>query len=225
MVNRILRTSIFLIIWSIVFLLGGLSVTAAPMPIVQIGDPVLREVSRPLSMDEIHSDFIQSLIQTMHDTVHGTGVGLAAPQIGYPLQIAVIEDLQEYIDRLPPEVRTERGREVIPFHVLINPEIISLSSDRAYFFEGCLSVANEARVVPRSTNIQVKYLDENGQTHIVTAQGWYARILQHEIGHLQGTLYIDVSDPRTGVSMEEYKEKWLYARAAEVKQFYDERVK
>src|SRR3990167_10704761 len=160
--NRVAFCQIFLLTWIPLFLLQeGCFVMASPVPIVQLGDPILHNNARALSMDEIHSPYIQSIIQTMHDTVHGTGVGLAAPQIGYSLQIAVIEDLQEYIDRLPPAVRAERGREAVPFHVIINPEIIAMSPARAYFFEGCLSVVSEARVVPRSTNIQVKFLDEN----------------------------------------------------------------
>lgn len=203
----------------------GCFVMASPAPIVQLGNPVLRDKARALSIDEIRSPYIQSIIQTMHDTVHGIGVGLAAPQIGYSLQIAVIEDLQEYIDRLSPEVREERGRKAIPFHVLINPKIIWMDQDEALFFEGCLSISNDARVVPRAKRLAVEFLDEKGERHNVIAEGWYARILQHEIGHLHGILLIDVSDPRTEVTMEEYKAKWLYTRAIDIKKFYDGQIK
>ena len=219
--NKFAWGRIFLLTWMTFFLLQeGYFVMASPAPIVQLGDPVLRGNARALSMDEIHSPYIKSIIQTMHDTVHGTGVGLAAPQIGYPLQIAVIEDLQEYIDRLPPKVHKERGRKAIPFHVLINPKIIWMDQDEALFFEGCLSISNSVRIVPRAKRLAVEFLDEKGESHEVIAEGWYARILQHEIGHLHGTLFIDVSDPRTEVPMEEYKAKWLYARAMDIKQLY-----
>ena len=224
--NRVAFCQIFLLTWIPLFLLQeGCFVMASPVPIVQLGDPILHDNARALSMDEIHSPYIQSIIQTMHDTVHGTGVGLAAPQIGYSLQIVVIEDLPEYIDRLPLEVREERGRKAIPFHVLINPKIIWMDQEKALFFEGCLSISNSARIVPRAKHLSVEFLDEKGERHEVIAEGWYARILQHEIGHLHGTLFIDVSDPHTAVTMEEYKTKWLYARATDIKQFYDEQLK
>ena len=76
------------------------------------------------------------------------------------------------------------------------------------------------RIVHGEKRLAVEFLDEKGESHEVIAEGWYARILQHEIGHLHGTLFIDVSDPRTEVTMEEYKAKWLYARAIDIKRFY-----
>ena len=203
---------------------GAFDMATPAAPIVQLGNPVLREKAQPLSLDEIHSPKIQALIQTMRETLHGKGVGLAAPQIGFNLQIAVIEDLPEYIDKLPKAVRDERGRRAVPFHVLINPKITWMDQETALFFEGCLSVDSVARVVPRAKRIKVEFLNEQGEAQTVFAEGWYARILQHEIGHLRGVLLIDISDPRAEISMREYKEKWLYASQKEIQQFYAQQL-
>ena len=184
----------------------------------------MRKNARFLTIEEIKSIPVQELIQIMYKTVHGRGVGLAAPQIGYSLQIAVVEDLEEYISSLPIEVREERERDPVPFYVLINPKIIWLDKEEASFFEGCLSISDKARIVPRAKRITVSYLDEQGENHIITAKGWHARILQHEIGHLNKTLYIDVSDSRTEVTMDEYKNHWVYARSSEIQKFYCERM-
>lgn len=189
--------------------------------IVQLGDPILHNHTHELTAEEIRSAPIQDIIQTMRQTLHGIGVGLAAPQIGYPLKIAVIEDLQEFIDRLPIEVQIERERRAIPFHVLINPKITWRGAEDAYFFEACLSVSDCARITPRAKKVCVEYLDEHGIEKTVMAEGWYARILQHEIGHLNGKLFLDVSDPRMSVSMQEYKDQWLFSRAKEIKDFFD----
>ena len=90
--------------------------------------------------------------ETMHDA---PGVGLAAPQVGHPLQIVVIEDKPEFIQKLLQEQVTERERRPVPFHVLINPILTSLGSDVAEFFEGCLSVAGFTTVVPRAKQVRV----------------------------------------------------------------------
>lgn len=192
--------------------------------IVQLGDPVLRKKARALTLDEIKSTEIQALIQTMCETVHGRGVGLAAVQIGYSLQIIVIEDLQDFINRIPEEICKERGRKPIPMHVLINPEIVWQDEEVDLFFEGCLSVGDDARPTPRAKQVKVTYLNEKGERQTILADGWYARILQHEIGHLNGILFIDVADARAKVTMDEYKENWMYATAADVKNFYNEKV-
>jgi peptide deformylase len=92
------------------------------LKIVQVGEPVLREEARSLTAEEVLSDDIQRLILDMRDTMRDApGVGLAAPQVGMPLRIAVIEDREEYLKDVAPELLAERDRKPVPFHVLINP--------------------------------------------------------------------------------------------------------
>src|SRR5687767_14712878 len=168
------------------------------LKIVQTGDPVLRQTSRPLTLVEIKSSTIQQLIGSMRDTMHDApGVGLAAPQIGESLQMAVIEDQPEYIKDIPADQLKELQREAIDFHVIINPKISFVDDSAAEFFEGCLSVAGFGALVRRALKVRVECLNERAEPVTIHAQGWYARILQHEIDHLNGTLYIDRMKTRT----------------------------
>src|SRR5260370_6704596 len=129
------------------------------------------------------------------------GVGFAAAEVGRVLQRAVMEDREELWRSLPAEDLDEKEREPVPFHVIINPEITLLGDDTADFYEGCLSLSGFSAVVPRARRVRVAYLDEQGEPQSVEASGWYARILQHEIDHLRGTLYIDRIEPRTFTSL------------------------
>lgn len=179
------------------------------LKIVQAGDPVLREPARPLSIEEIAADETQQLIEWMRETMYqAPGVGLAAPQVGLPIQVAVIEDRAEYWKDAAPEWLAERERRAVPFQVLINPRIVTRSDEQADFFEGCLSVPGFSARVKRSLEVTVEYLDERGQPQRIEARGWYARILQHEIDHLFGTLYIDRMDSRTFATMENFNKYW-----------------
>jgi len=136
------------------------------------------------------------------------GVGLAAPQIGVPIQLAVIEDRPEYSKEIAPERLAERERQAVPFHVLINPRIVRQSDDQTEFFEGCLSLGGYSALVKRSRQVAVECWDERGQARVIEAQGWYARILQHEIDHLHGRLYIDKMEPRTFMSIDNLNRHW-----------------
>ncbi len=168
------------------------------LKILQTGDPVLRQRARPLSIEEILSSDIQELIEWMRETMRDApGVGLAAPQIGVPLQLVVIEDQQEFIDKLPEGHAASRGRTAVPFHVVINPAIEAEGPEEAEFNEGCLSVAGFTAVVPRALRVRVECLDEKAEPVTIRAEGWYARILQHEIDHLHGRLYLDRMHVRT----------------------------
>lgn len=160
--------------------------------IVQTGDPVLRKVARTMSADEIRSPEIQQLIDEMCETMRAApGVGLAAPQIGVSLQLAVIEDRADYLDGVPPEHLAVRQRAAVDFHVIINPKLTLLDEGAVEFFEGCLSVEGFGAIVPRALSVRVECLNERAEPITIRAHGWYARILQHEIDHLNGTLYID----------------------------------
>ncbi len=179
------------------------------LKIVQAGDPVLRRKSQPLTPDQIRSASLQLLIELMRDTMRDApGVGLAAPQIGESIQLAVIEDRNEYITQLAKDEVSERKRSAIDFHVIINPTI-SVSSDASVeFFEGCLSLAGFAGLVPRSLKITVDCLNERAEPVSIQAEGWYARILQHEIDHLNGALYIDRMEPRSFSTTENMGRFW-----------------
>jgi peptide deformylase len=179
------------------------------MKIVQAGVPVLRQAARPLSRKEIRSREIQQLIESMRETMYeAPGVGLAAPQVGLGLQLAVIEDKPEYMKDVSPEALKERGRSAVPFHVIVNPTITPIGESKAEFFEGCLSLAGFTAVVPRALMLKVECLNHLGEPTIIEASGWYARILQHEIDHLQGTLYIDRMRSRTFMGLESFNEHW-----------------
>ena len=179
------------------------------LPIVQAGDPVLRKKGRELTNEEISSPSIQRLIELMRETMReAPGVGLAAPQIGESIQLAVIEDRAEYIDDLPPEELAERQRSAVPFHVIINPTISILDNSSAEFFEGCLSLEGLGAVVNRALNVRVECLNERGEPVTINAHGWYARILQHEIDHLNGTLYVDRMRTRTLTTTENMFRFW-----------------
>jgi peptide deformylase len=180
-----------------------------PLKIVQAGDPVLRKQSRPLTREEISSPSIQQLIEEMRDTMReAPGVGLAAPQIGESIQLAVIEDRAEYLNGLPEEELAERQRFAIPFHVIINPKLSFLDNSSAQFFEGCLSLEGLGAIVDRALNVRVECLNERGDQVTINAHGWYARILQHEIDHLNGTLYVDRMKSRTLTTTENMFHFW-----------------
>ena len=179
------------------------------LKIVQAGEPVLRAHARQLTHEEITSDEIQRLIRDMRETMRDApGVGLAAPQVGVTIQLAVIEDREELLSSLPPQELADKERQAVPFHVIINPEITLLGEDRADFHEGCLSLSEFSAVVPRARRVRVTYLNEHGEPQSVEASGWYARILQHEIDHLRGTLYIDRMKSRTFTSIENWSRFW-----------------
>ena len=168
------------------------------LEIVQAGHPVLRMQGRELTREEIGSQSIQELIELMRETMRDApGVGLAAPQIGESIQLAVIEDRAEYLRDLSAEQLARLQRSAIPFHVIINPKLSFLDNSTAQFFEGCLSVEGYQAVVDRALNVRVECLNERGEEVTINAQGWYARILQHEIDHLNGILYVDRMQTRT----------------------------
>src|ERR1700743_2844221 len=152
------------------------------LKIVSVGEPVLRQKARVLSLEEIQSAYIQDLIGHMRETMHDApGVGLAAPQVGLSLQLAVIEDKEAYHKNLTASEMKERERAAIPFHAIINPEIELLGPADVIFHEGCLSLPGFMAGVPRARVVRVRCLDERGKAKTIEATGWYARILQHEI--------------------------------------------
>jgi peptide deformylase len=197
------------------------------LDILQHGNPILRQVAKEVVIDEINSQYIKDIIESMKETMRSApGVGLAAPQVGISLQIAVIEDREEYFASMRYEIRKERGRMPIPFHVIINPKLTVLAQSDAAFFEGCLSVNGTSRITRRAQSVLVECYDENGMKKIIQAEGWYARILQHEIDHLHGKLYIDIADKSTEIlNNAENRNKWLNATSEDVNQYFQNATK
>lgn len=188
------------------------------MDIVQVGEAVLRGRSKPVARDDILSSRIQELITRMRDAMReAPGVGLAAPQIGVPLSIAVIEDRPEYMKDIPEQVLAARGRRPVPFHVIVNPVLTVHPGTAVELFEGCLSLAGFTAIVPRAQEVRVECLDQHGEPLVIEASGWYARILQHEIDHLNGTLYIDRMLSRSFSSIENHTHNWKDRSIGEIK--------
>lgn len=180
----------------------ALTIGSPPMllKIVQVGEPVLRTTARQLAREEIRTPSFQALIELMRETMRDApGVGLAAPQIGEGLQLFVVEDSRE-------DARTQR--EVVPFQVFVNPRLSVIDDTPAEFFEGCLSLTGFSAVVPRALGVRVDALNHHGDPVSVEAKGWFARILQHETDHLNGTLYIDRMRSRTFMSQTNYARNW-----------------
>ncbi len=193
-------------------------VNPVKLEIVQAGNPVLRKRTRPLGVAEIRSREIQKLIESMRTCMHeAPGVGLAAPQLGLALQLAVIEDREEYHKEVSEALLQERERRPVPFHAIINPAIEEMGDEKPEFFEGCLSLSGFSALVPRSRAVRVTCLDERGQHKVIEASGWYARILQHEVDHLYGTLYIDRMRTRSFTSMDNLTEFWKGKPVNEIK--------
>jgi peptide deformylase len=196
--------------------------TPTSLEIKSAGEPVLRQTSLKLSRENILSPTIQQLIDQMRETMHkAPGVGLAAPQIGLGLQLAVIEDKPEYLKDIAPEILVERERKPVPFQVIINP-VLTLDTEpktgfpHIEFFEGCLSLPGLMALVRRAIRVRVDCLDQHAEPKTIHASGWYARILQHEIDHLNGTLYVDRMEPRSFCTLDNYSKHWRELSIAEV---------
>jgi peptide deformylase len=190
--------------------------------IVQAGDPVLRTVARTMSVDEIRSPATQQLIESMRDTMRASpGVGLAAPQIGESLQLAVIEDRIEYLNGIALDKLAELKRAPVDFHVIVNPKLTVVGDSTVDYFEGCLSVTGFAAVVRRAVSVRVECLNERAEPVTIHAEGWYARILQHEIDHLNGTLYIDRMYTRSFTTIENADLFWKSRTVQEVRRELD----
>jgi len=179
------------------------------LEVLKAGDPALRKLARALSEEEIKSDFIQQLILNMRDFMHESrGCGLAAPQIGKSIQLVIIEDRMLSAQTMPPELIAMQDRHPVPFHVLVNPRIVKQDGELVEFFEGCLSVPEFCALVPRHSNVRVECVNEKGDSKVIEAKGWYARILQHEIDHCYGKLYVDRMVPGSLMTSENQKRYW-----------------
>jgi len=187
------------------------------LKLCQAGTPVLRQkaktVSKSLLASKETQQFIDYMIETLRDA---PGVGLAAPQVGSPLRICIVEDKVKYHKPVPPEVLKEQGRKAIPLKVLVNPQLEIIEAKPVLHFEGCLSVEGYLAAVPRATKVKVTALDRTGKPVSYTASGWFARILQHEIDHLNGALYIDRANMQSFMTLKNYAKFWREALQAEI---------
>jgi peptide deformylase len=161
--------------------------------IVAIGDPVLRRAAEPVEPGVIVTPKFQRLIDQMRAAmIAAPGVGLAAPQVGLSIRLAVIEDTPERWVGLDPSTIAERERTELAFTVLVNPVIERVAEAGAMtFYEACLSVPGYAGAVERARTIQLSALGADGAPFSVTYTGWPARIVQHEVDHLDGRIYVD----------------------------------
>jgi peptide deformylase len=152
----------------------------AILPIVEIPDPRLRQISQPVEQVD---DELRALIDDMLDTMYAApGIGLAAIQVGVPKRVLVV-DLQE-----PEEEGGEPVRKPLAF---INPEILASSDRQVPYNEGCLSVPEMYADVDRPDRVRARWLDRDGNSHEEEIDGFLAVVLQHEMDHLNGVLFID----------------------------------
>ncbi|HEY0326347.1 MAG TPA: peptide deformylase [Allosphingosinicella sp.] len=152
----------------------------AILPIVEVPDPRLRQISKPV--DQVDDD-LRRLIDDMFDTMYAApGIGLAAIQVGVPKRVLVI-DLQEQ--------ESEDGEPIREPRVFINPEILSTSDHDVPYNEGCLSVPEMYAEVDRPDRIRARWLDRDGTQREEEITGLLAVCLQHEMDHLNGILFID----------------------------------
>lgn len=169
------------------------------LPIVTIPDAGLRAKTRPVTQfDADLQKLIDDMIETMREA---NGVGLAAPQIGLPMKLAVIETLPEEDDE-GNEIEGTRD-----LFVIINPEIFWSSGDTTKGIEGCLSIPGYLGEVERPVSIRVRGLDRHGRKFRMRLDDWDARIFQHEIDHINGVLYIDKLTGPENIWTEEEFEK------------------
>jgi peptide deformylase len=165
--------------------------------VVEIGDPVLRERARELSSEEIGSAAIQELIDDLIDTKRAThGAGIAANQVGEPVRVAIVE-VEKGNPRYP-------YKPPVPLTVMINPSLEPVGGETIEINEGCLSVPDLRGSLPRHLAVRVRYLDREGKEHEEVKRGLTAGTFQHEVDHLDGTLFVDRADPRTFATWEQF---------------------
>jgi len=157
------------------------------LPIVAYGDPVLKLKAKEISKDFLN---LKALIANMQETMHGAfGVGLAAPQIGMPIRMFLV-DTSPFAD---DEVLEDSEREFLKSfkHTFINPTILEETGDEWAFNEGCLSIPDVREDVFRKPNIKVAYFDEDFKKQTLALDGLAARVFQHEYDHIEGVLFTD----------------------------------
>ena len=164
--------------------------------VIQIGDPVLRTPTKPVDLDRINSPDIKRLLLNMKRVIdkHGA-MGISAPQLGMALSIFAIQctgDQIEQLERREKALTHSRGMSEIPFRVFINPKMkIVAAAEQVTHREGCCSLNEYSALVPRCREVIVSGHNERGDPVTFHAKDWAARIVQHEMDHLEGKLFVD----------------------------------
>ncbi|MBA3834753.1 MAG: peptide deformylase [Sphingomonas sp.] len=149
-------------------------------PIIEVPDPLLRQISTPV---ETVDDAVRALIADMFETMYeAPGIGLAAVQVAVPRRLLII-DLQDPVE--------EDGDPVKDPHVFINPEILERSDARKSYNEGCLSIPDQYAEIERPDIVRARWLDQHGKSQEGEFGGLMSVCLQHEVDHLNGILFID----------------------------------
>jgi len=168
----------------------------AILKVARMGHPVLRERARPLDDAEIGSPRIQRLIDDMFETMHDSqGIGLAGPQVheGIRLFVAGVDDDESTMSPV----------------VIINPEVSQVGSAVEADWEGCLSIPDIRGRVSRAVDIRIRALDRHGKPISMTANGFPARVIQHETDHLNGVLFFDrMTSFESLTFLDEYSRFW-----------------
>ena len=166
------------------------------LKVARMGHPVLRERARPLEPDEIGTPRVQRLIDDMFETMYDSqGIGLAGPQVHEKIRLFVAGVEDEEV--------------MVPPVVIINPEITPIGSDVEEDWEGCLSIPDIRGRVPRAVDVRIRALDRHGRPVSMTANGFQARVIQHETDHLDGVLFFDrMTSFESLTFLDEYSRYW-----------------
>jgi|TARA_B100001093_G_scaffold514862_1_gene589886 peptide deformylase len=165
-------------------------------PILKMGNPILRNVAEDFSREEILSQETKILLEDMWDSLAAAGgIGLAAPQIGVSKQLAIIK-LSEVSDRYPDMEDSEA-------FVVFNPKLSVVDDNEQGFWEGCLSVPGLRGFVERPRSVRIDFLDESANSRSLEVEDFLATVFQHELDHLEGTLYLDRMKDITTLMFEE----------------------
>ena len=177
------------------------------LKIAKLGNPVLRQVAKSLDLNDLAESSMQTFIDDMIETMHHEGgVGLAAPQVNRSIQIVVLEYAEN--ERYPDELS-------IPLTVLVNPVLSDYSQETKEGWESCLSLVDFRGLVPRSTTVTLNAYDRQGKKIQKTVSDFEAVVLQHELDHLKGFVFLDRMEDLTQLSyQEEFEEFWLKKEGA-----------
>lgn len=167
--------------------------------VLRSGHPLLRRTARPVPDELLGTDRLEGLIADMFETMHDeNGVGLAAPQVQESLRILIYE--------IQPNPRYEEVEDEVPPTVLVNPEVLDRSEETREDWEGCLSLPELRGRVPRHTRLDIQAVDHRGQSVEKRVEGFEARVIQHELDHLDGHLFTDRMESMESLCfLEEYR--------------------
>jgi peptide deformylase len=193
---------------------GKYGLDAGCLPITQVGEAVLRQPCKQIR-GQIEPELLRKLIYAMKTTMRkAPGVGLAAPQVGLNIALAVIEDTSVEPDFDPIAEQDPRETHYVKFFTAINPSYEPVVNENGQiqecgFYEGCLSFANHYALRYRYHKILARWVDEKGRDQEQVFEGWPARIFQHETDHLSGEIYIDKAVIRSLATAENLSEYQL----------------